>query len=177
MDQEIRIRAAALWREAYQHQLHAFALARDDRQEAAAKEMGAAIELYSQSIDTCPTAEAFTFRGWAYHCFGKVDEAIEECKRAIEVDPDFGNPYNDIGAYLLGKDRPDEAIEWLEKAKLAPRYEPRHFPYINLSKIYRGKGMIARAIQELEEGLRLAADDDAATQIGADLRQLRGMLN
>jgi len=33
---------------------------------------------------------------------GKVQEAIEECKRAIEVDPDFGNPYNDIGSYLIG---------------------------------------------------------------------------
>ena len=31
--------------------------------------------------------------------------------------PTFGNPYNDIGAYLIAKGELDEAIEWLEKAK------------------------------------------------------------
>jgi hypothetical protein len=32
---------------------------------------------------------------------GLTDDAITECHHAIEVDPDFGNPYNDIGAYLI----------------------------------------------------------------------------
>jgi Tfp pilus assembly protein PilF len=56
---------------------------------------------------------------------------------AIEVDPTFGNPYNDIGAYYIGKGELDEAVQWLEKAKRAPRYEPRHFPYMNLGRLRR----------------------------------------
>ena len=36
------------------------------------------------------------------------------------MDPDFGNPYNDIGAYLIEMGRLDEAIPWLEKATLRP---------------------------------------------------------
>jgi hypothetical protein len=36
--------------------------------------------------------------------------------RAIQVDPDFGNPYNDIGAYLINLGRHDEAMAWLEQA-------------------------------------------------------------
>ena len=36
---------------------------------------------------------------------GQLDEAIEECHRAIRTDPDFGNPYNDIGAYLIELNR------------------------------------------------------------------------
>jgi len=56
-----------------------------------------------------------------------VDEAIAECKRAIEVDPEFGNPYNDIGSYLIALGRHDEAIPWLEQAIVAPRYDPRHY--------------------------------------------------
>ena len=48
-----------------------------------------------------PTAEAYTFLGWTYHFQGRIEDAIAECKRAIEVDPEFGNPYNDIGAYLI----------------------------------------------------------------------------
>src|SRR5258708_1462938 len=76
-----------------------------------------AIELYTKSLGLYPTAEAYTFRGWAYSFQGRVDEAIDECKNAIAVDPTFGNPYNDIGSYLVAKGKLDEAIEWLEKAK------------------------------------------------------------
>jgi Tfp pilus assembly protein PilF len=59
---------------------------------------------------------------------GRIDDAIAECHRAIEIDPSFGNPYNDIGAYLIAKGELDEAVPWLEKAKTAPRYDPRHYP-------------------------------------------------
>src|SRR5207253_8419965 len=40
----------------------------------------------------------------------------EECKKAIAVDPTFGNPYNDIGAYLIERGEHAQAIPWLEKA-------------------------------------------------------------
>ena len=51
-----------------------------------------AAELYKASLEILPTAEAHTFLGWTYHFQGKIEDAIVECKRAIEVDPDFGNP-------------------------------------------------------------------------------------
>nr|HQU28310.1 tetratricopeptide repeat protein [Nitrospirales bacterium] len=60
-----------------------------------------AVDLYKQSIELFPTAEAHTFLGWTYSFMGQLNEAIEECHRAIRQDPDFGNPYNDIGAYLI----------------------------------------------------------------------------
>ena len=140
-----------------------------------------ALQLYARSIDAYPTAEAYTFRGWAYCHFGRIDDAIEECKRAIEVDPEFGNPYNDIGAYLIAKGEPDAAIEWLERAKSAPRYEPRHFPFMNLGRLYAEKGMVLKAIAEFEEALRLAqcegGDDNATASIRDQLRTLRASLN
>jgi len=60
-------------------------------------ELDPAIELYRRSIEVCPTAEAHTFLGWTYSFQGRLDEARAECLKAIEVDPHFGNPYNDIG--------------------------------------------------------------------------------
>src|SRR5258708_36599854 len=104
-----------------------------------------AVELYRPSLCLHPTAEAHTFLGWTFHFQGKIEEAIAECKRAIEVDPEFGNPYNDIGAYLIGLDRFDEAIPWLEQAIAAKRYDPRHFPHFNLGRAYLAKGLINRA--------------------------------
>lgn len=133
-----------------------------------------AIKLYSESIGICPTAEAYTFRGWAYSFQGRLDEAIEECKKAIEVDPTFGNPYNDIGSYLVTKGKLDEAIEWLEKAKTAARYEPRHFPYMNLGRIYARKWMVLRAIREFEAALEIHPGERTCLSAVAELR---GMLN
>ena len=104
-----------------------------------------AIRLYRGSLALYPTAEAHTYLGWTFHFQGKIEEAIEECKRAIEVDPDFGNPYNDIGAYLIGEELYEEAIPWLEKAITAKRYEHRHFPYFNLGRVYLAQNLLSRA--------------------------------
>ena len=112
-----------------------------------------ALDLYDQSLAVCPTAEAHTFRGWALSVQGRLDEAIDECLAAIEVDPTMGNAYNDLGSYLMTLEREEEAIAWLERAKNAPRYESRHFPCMNLGRIYATKGWALRAIREFEEAL------------------------
>ena len=116
-----------------------------------AGDLDEAISLYKTSIETCPTAEAHTYLGWTYSFQGRYDEAIEQCKIAITVDPQFGNPYNDIGSYLIQKGKLDEAIPWLELAKKAPRYEPRHFPYLNLFRVYMKMGQLDAAQRELEQ--------------------------
>ena len=69
-------------------------------------------------------------------CGGIRVKATAECLRAIEIDPHFGNPYNDIGVHLMQQGKLEEAIPWLEKAKQARRYEPRQFPSMNLGRVY-----------------------------------------
>jgi Tfp pilus assembly protein PilF len=152
--------ALQLCRDAYQHQL------RGDYAEA--------IEFYTKSIEVYPTAEAYTFRGWVYQMLGRVDDAIAECHKAIEIDDTFGNPYNDIGAYLIAKGNLDDAVEWLEKAKRAPRYEPRHFPYMNLGHLYASKGMMMQAIHELETALSIAPGEPTCLEM---LAQIKSKLN
>jgi len=117
------------------------------------------IRLYRESIAVCPTADAHTYLGWAYSFQGRIDAAIAECEVAIRLDPEFGNPYNDIGVYLMQQEKFDEAIPWLERAKTAKRYEPRHFPYLNLGRVYAAKGMMIKALEEFREALRLHPDD------------------
>jgi Tfp pilus assembly protein PilF len=131
-----------------------------------------AVELYKDSLETYPTAEAHTFLGWTYHFQGKVEDAIAECKRAIEVDPDFGNPYNDIGAYLIALGRYDEAIPWLERATEAPRYDPRHYPFFNLGRAYFAKGEINRARKHFQEALRIEPQYTLARQAVENLRRM-----
>jgi Tfp pilus assembly protein PilF len=111
----------------------------------------AAVRLYKASIEERPTAEAHTYLGWTYSYMGRYDDAIEQCKVAILVDPEFGNPYNDIGSYLIQKGELEKAIPWLELAKKAPRYEPRHFPYLNLFRVYIKQGRLDAAQREFEQ--------------------------
>jgi len=128
-------------------------------------ELDESIRLYKEAIALCPTADAYTYLGWAYSFQGRIDEAIAQCELAIKIDPEFGNPYNDIGVYLMQQQKLDEAIPWLEKAKKATRYEPRHFPYINLGRVYHTKGMIQKALEEFRGALRLNPGDADLVQI------------
>jgi len=104
-----------------------------------------AAQFYKRSIELHPTADAHTFLGWTYHQQGKVDEAIEECKKAIVVDPNFGNPYNDIGAYLIERGEHDKAAPWLEQAIASTRYESYHYPWYNLGRVYVAKELYSKA--------------------------------
>jgi len=133
-----------------------------------------AIELFTKSLEVRPTAEAYTFRGWAFSHQGDYERAIEECRKAIATDPTFGNPYNDIGSYLVTLGRPDEAVTWFLKAKRAPRYEPRHFPYLNLGRLFYERGRFIEAMDEFEKARELNPGDPVASEY---LERLRMKIN
>lgn len=133
-----------------------------------------AADLYKQSIESYPTAEAHTFLGWTFSFMGMPDEAIAECHQAIAVDPDFGNPYNDIGAYLIDKGDFPGAIEWLEKAKQAVRYEPVFYPYFNLGRVYQAQGKLFDALNEYRTAIELNPDYKLAIKA---FRTLQSKLN
>lgn len=114
-----------------------------------------AAEQFRASIEAYPTAEGHTFLGWSLSHLGRLDAAIAHCKEAIRLDPDFGNPYNDIGVYLVALGRPDEAIPWLEKAIAAKRYCCYHFAHTNLGRLLLEKGRLAEARRHFERALQL----------------------
>lgn len=134
-------------------------------------DLARAIDLYQRSIAACPTAEAHTFLGWTYSFQGRLEDAIEECRKAIAVDPTFGNPYNDIGAYLIEMGRLDEAIPWLERATRATRYESPHFPRLNLARVYLAREMYSRALEQFQAVVDLKPDHEAAQRAVAAIRR------
>jgi Tfp pilus assembly protein PilF len=129
-----------------------------------------AVALFTRSLAEHPTAEAYTFRGWAYSFDGRLEDAIAECRHAIDTDPSYGNPYNDIGCYLMQQGKPEEAMTWFEQAKKAMRYEPRHFPYLNLGRLYAARGDLAEALVEFEGALAENPGDPVATKFLEALR-------
>jgi tetratricopeptide (TPR) repeat protein len=152
--------AAELFRKAYEFQMSG--------------DYPQAIDFYTRSIQAFPTAEAYTFRGWTYSFLGDYDRAIAECLEAIKVDPEFGNPYNDIGAYLIEQEKWEEAIPWFKKAMVAKRYEARCYPHFNLGRVYEH----LHRWQEAKECYAQAyAMDRRYMAALAGMRRLRAMFN
>lgn len=155
-----KLEARKLFHQAYQAQLE--------------KNYVEAIELYQRSIETFPTAEAHTFLGWVYSFQDRYDEAIAECQEAIRVDEAFGNPYNDIGSYLLAQGDQYGCVRWFKRALLAPRYESYAFPHFNLGRVYE----MRRRYLEAAKHYGLAIEESPGfTQAAVALRKLQSKLN
>ncbi|MEW6324943.1 MAG: tetratricopeptide repeat protein [Nitrospirota bacterium] len=160
MDDEQQELAAQYFQEAYALQMKG--------------QLEEAVDYYQRSIEVCPTAEAYTFLGWTYSFMGRIDDAIQECYKAIRVDPDFGNPYNDIGAYLIEKGQLDEAIPWLKRAITARRYASYEFPHLNLGRVYEQKGEWTQALAEYRRALAINPNYLLASRA---LKRLQALLN
>lgn len=119
---------------------------------------------YKKSIEIFATAEAHTFLGWVYSLQGDLENAINECHTAIAVDPTFGNPYNDIGAYLIAMQQFEEAIPWLIKSIRAQRYEARHYPHFNLGRVYETLGKWFEARDEYKKALKIYPEYEQAKE-------------
>ena len=123
-----------------------------------------AAALYRRSIEVRPTAEAHTYLGWTYRHEGKLDEAIAECKKAIALDAGMGNPYNDIGAYLIDREEFRAALPWLEQALACQRYASPHYAWYNLGRAYLALSEISLARACYRQALRAEPEYDLARE-------------
>ena len=155
-----RYEANQLFHEAYEAQL--------------ANDYERAIELYKRSIEMFPTAEAHTFLGWVYSFQQRYDDAIDECLEAIRVDETLGNPYNDIGSYLLAKGDSYGSVRWFKRALLAPRYESYAFPHFNLGRVYENRRQFLEAARHY--GLALKQKPNFREAV-VGLRRMQARLN
>jgi tetratricopeptide (TPR) repeat protein len=133
-----------------------------------------AIELYQRSIAVCPTAEAHTFLGWVYSFQERYDDAINECLEAIRVDATLGNPYNDIGSYLIAQGDLYGCVRWFKRALVAPRYESYAFPHFNLARVYETRGRLLDAARHYGQALE---EQPGYEQAAVALRRIHAQLN
>ncbi|PJA95876.1 MAG: hypothetical protein CO129_09445 [Ignavibacteriales bacterium CG_4_9_14_3_um_filter_34_10] len=117
-----------------------------------------AIINYKLSIQLSPSAEAYTFLGFVYGLEGRYEDAIAQCKIAIELDKDLGNPYSDIGFYLMKLGDFQNSVEWFNKAIKASRYDERYKPYFYLGKISEKRCDLIKAANYFKDCLRLKPD-------------------
>lgn len=117
-----------------------------------------AITEYTALLNRNASAELYCLLGWAYCLNGNFKDAINQCRFAIELDPDWGNAYNDLACYLIYEKRFDAAIPWLEKAIQLESYDDKHLSYYNLGRIYEKIGMWLHARNCYEYSVSLSCD-------------------
>jgi Tfp pilus assembly protein PilF len=82
--------------------------------------------------------------------------AKKYCLKAIEVDPDYGPSYNDLGTYLMNEGDLNEALRWFDLAKNAPIYQNKEYPFINAGRVFLMQKKYRRALQEFNEAKKRA---------------------
>jgi len=90
------------------------------------------------------------------------------------VDGTFGNPYNDIGSYLIAKGDMYGCVRWFKRALEAPRYESYAFPHFNLARVFETRGRLLDAARHY--GLALQQQPGYA-HAEAALRRIQTKLN
>lgn len=131
-----------------------------------------AVEMFQRSIEVRPTAEAHTYLGRAYRLGGKLQAAIDECRAAIELDPGFGNPHNDLGAYLIDQGEYSAAIPSLERALGCAMYATPQYAWYNLGRAHRALDELSLARACLRQAIKLAPDYTLAIEAIRQVQEL-----
>ncbi|MGA7927608.1 MAG: winged helix-turn-helix domain-containing protein [Candidatus Sulfotelmatobacter sp.] len=115
-----------------------------------------------RAIELSPSyGELHYLHHWVLLAMGRHDEAAQEIKRAVELDP-FARAWA-LGAFYLGERQFDSAINELQ---MQSRFRPGDWGvHGGLSSAYALKGMHKEAEQELETLLQLQGRSDAVIAV------------
>lgn len=89
----------------------------------------------------------------AYHA-GRVEDSVALYQRAIELSPDYGQAYSNLGLSFRKLGRTAEAL-WANRKSIALASGPdakvvRASSYYNIARIYEAEGQFADALQQYE---------------------------
>jgi len=96
---------------------------------------------------------------------GKVNEAMEEFQKSLEVEPENAEVLNNLGNALATKGSDEAAITQYEKAlEIQPAYADAHY---DLGKVLRKEGRLDEAVAQYRKALEIAPEHvDALNNLG-----------
>ena len=121
-------------------------------------------EQFNEIIDLLPdkllekfnSAELYAWRAWAYDSLGKGDNAIADNNKAIELNKDYAEAYNNRGLLLYAKGEYDKAIEDYNKAiELKKDYTDA---YNNRGIVWYEMGENEKAMADYNKAIELKED-------------------
>ena len=143
-------------------------------QEPNQEEIQSLIDLYSQGLYQDVFNEAtkliikfpnsvnlYNIIGSVNKQLGKLEEAIDVYKKAIDIKPDYAELHYNIGNALKDQGKLDEAIEAFTKAvSIKPNYT---LAYNNMSNVLKEQGKLEEAIEVYNKALSITPDNPETT--------------
>jgi tetratricopeptide (TPR) repeat protein len=100
---------------------------------------------------------AYTKRGIRYLWKGDSESAARDMTKAVALDPNNAEAHDDLGVIHARRDEHETAIEhFLASIRIDPIYQKA---YHNLAMVYYMNGQIQRALNVVDDSLRLRPDD------------------
>jgi len=124
------------------------------------------LTLWSKTVKSSPNSSvAHGSLGRAYQEIGRLDEAVEEYKRAIAIYPDDYKAHYNLGVVYDQQGLLDKTVQSYQRAiQINPAYPNAHF---NLGIIYQKQGLMDKAIGHFRKVTELdPADFEARNNLG-----------
>ena len=147
------IRYAETHRDAFRHLLTA-------RTNLLNSDYRSAIDFFTKSLDLNPTSLAYNDRGYAYINVGEYDNAIDDCDRAIAIDPNIAAAYNNRGFAKARKGNYDSAIDDYDRAIAIDPNNANAYNNRGIAKF--SKGDYDGAIDDCSRAIELETDEASA---------------
>ncbi|MBN2476190.1 MAG: tetratricopeptide repeat protein [Pirellulales bacterium] len=96
-----------------------------------------------------PTAEIYNNRAAARLSAGQIDEAIEDCRRALEINPHYFLAHNNLAHALNELERYEEAEQSCRRAMDLERESAA--VHLNLGRALKGQGKLAEAFESYQQ--------------------------
>lgn len=100
--------------------------------------------------------ESLFYLGLIENQDGNYREALSYYYRAILLNPEYGNPCNEIGVILLRHGRDREAVFWLNRSIRCAINDAPHIPLFNLATLYKMWNRPERSLQYLHKAITIA---------------------
>ena len=112
------------------------------------------IKYATEYIKLTDAPEGYMERGNLYIDIYELDKAVDDCKKAIELDENLYYAYNNLGCALLKLRRIDEAIPILKHAiKMDEKKD--HLPFLNLAECYIVRHEYEKAIDTYKRMMKV----------------------
>ena len=124
------------------------------------------LTLWSKTVKSSPgSSVARGSLGHAYQQLGRLDEAVEQYKRAVAIYPDDYKAHYNLGVVYDQQGLADKAIQSYQRSiRINPAYPNAHY---NLGIIYQNLGEIDKAIVQFNKVTELdPADFQARNNLG-----------
>jgi len=104
-------------------------------------------------------AESHNNLGVTYHVQGRVDLAIGEYEKSLNINPGFADAHSNLGVAYYAQGNTDQAIkEFKEALRINLGLAQSHY---NLGVAYKAMGNLQCAMAEFKEALRIDPNDAA----------------